>query len=326
MPLESLERLAATYPALDAGVERKRMLVIANPYATSMSDHLKGLVLAALQGRYDIEAVDTQRRNHATDICREAALEGYDVVVSFGGDGTVNEVANGLVGSDTPMTCLPGGATNVLNKMLGIPGDIVDATEHLLRMADHWKPRRIDLAEVNDRVFTFSSGFGLDAAVVKAVDSKPSLKHSMRQHYFAYAAVKTFLTKYVANPPKIAMHVGGEQYEGVTAIIQNGDPFTYFDKLPLHVAEGATLDSGTMAGVLLHRAWPTDVPSVAFRMFSKRASVTDHKRIDGFRDATELRLESIDGAPIPLQVDGDWIGDVTEAVYGIRPAALSVIA
>src|SRR5438045_3224342 len=103
---------------------KKRMLVIVNPYATTVSDRLKNLVVYALQGRYDVEAIDTQSKNHATDLTREAAAEGYDVVVAFGGDGTVNEAANGLIGSDTPLTCLPGGATNVFCRMLGIPNDV----------------------------------------------------------------------------------------------------------------------------------------------------------------------------------------------------------
>ena len=89
---------------------KRRMLVIVNPYATTVSDRLRNLVVYALQSRYAVEAIDTEKRDHATQLCREAAHEGYDVVVAFGGDGTVNEAANGLVGSDTPLTCLPGGS------------------------------------------------------------------------------------------------------------------------------------------------------------------------------------------------------------------------
>ena len=139
-PIESLERLADSFAALERPVERKRMLIIVNPYATTVSDRLKNLVVYALQGRYEVDAIDTEGRDHATVLCREAAQEGYDVVVAFGGDGTVNEAANGLAHSPTPLTCLPGGATNVYCKMLGVPGDIVDATEHLLRVADDWAP------------------------------------------------------------------------------------------------------------------------------------------------------------------------------------------
>ena len=136
------------------------MLLMVNPYATTVSPRLKQLVVDALQGRFEVDAVDTQRKGHAIELCRDAADEGYDVVVAFGGDGTVNEAANGLAGTNTALTCLPGGATNVYCRMLGIPSDVVDATEHLLARAAGWRPRAVDLARVNDRWFTFSAGAG----------------------------------------------------------------------------------------------------------------------------------------------------------------------
>src|SRR6516164_9881083 len=154
---DPLERLEAVL-ALGRSAPSRRMLVIVNPYATTVSDRLKNLVVYALRGRFQVDAVETERRNHATELCREAAKQGYDVVVAFGGDGTVNEAANGLVGSDTPLSCLPGGRTNVYCRMLGIPIDVVDATEHLLRLADDWRPRRLDFARVNERGFLFSAG------------------------------------------------------------------------------------------------------------------------------------------------------------------------
>ena len=116
--------------------QKKRMLIIVNPYATTVSDRLKNLVVYALQGRYDVEAVSTEAQNHATEIGREAHHGGYDIVVAFGGDGTLNEVANGLAGSGVPVSVLPGGSTNVVCRTLGIPNDVVDATEHLLGLAD----------------------------------------------------------------------------------------------------------------------------------------------------------------------------------------------
>src|SRR5881227_3420535 len=142
--LERAEALAER--VLHADAPRRRMLVIVNPYATTVSDRLKNLVVYALQSRYEVEAVDTEKRDHATQLCREAAREGYDVVVAFGGDGTVNEAANGLAGSKTPLTCLPGGSTNVWCRTMGIPNDVVDATEHLLGLADRFRPIRVDLA------------------------------------------------------------------------------------------------------------------------------------------------------------------------------------
>ncbi len=326
-PLESLERLGANFAALAAPVERKRMLVIVNPYATTVSERLKSLVVYALQGRYDVESVDTQHRGHATELCREAAAEGVDVVVAFGGDGTVNEAANGLAGSGTPLTCLPGGATNVLARMLGVPGDIVDATEHLLRVADEWRPRRIDLASVNGRHFTFSAGVGLDAAVVRRCDAHPERKARYKQWYFAAAAVATFCQEYLVHPPRLETHAGGRVIRGVTAVVQNGDPFTYFanDK-PVHVAEDIALDDGRIAGVVLHRATLVDVPTVAVRLLSRRLRVTNHRRVEGWTGASEALVVSTDGRPVPLEVDGDWIGDVSEARFGVTPSALTVVA
>jgi diacylglycerol kinase family enzyme len=324
--LEPLERLAET-AALTAPVQRKRMLVVVNPYATTMSSRLRNLVVAALHGRYEVEAIDTQARGHATELCREAAQEGYDVVVSFGGDGTVNEVANGLAGCATPMTCLPGGATNVLCKMLGIPGDIVDATEHLLAMADTWSPRRIDLGVANDRAFTYSSGFGLDASVVKRIEQSPGLKrHRMREYFFVYAAVETVLRDYVRNPPRMEVHVGARVDRAITTLVQNGAEFTYLDDKPIYIAEGAALDGGTLAGVALRGVRPQDIAGIARRLLSAKRSIVGHRQILAFRDIDGLRCVSADGRKIPLHVDGDHLGDVTEAVFGIRPGALAVVS
>ena len=155
---------------------KKRMLIIVNPYATTVSDRLKNLVVYALQGRYEVEAVSTEAQNHATEIGREAIDGGYDLVVAFGGDGTLNEIANGLAGTDVPVSILPGGSTNVVARTLGIPNDVVDATEHLLGLADRFEPRRIDLGIANGRRFVFSCGSGLDATAAMRVDRKPKLK------------------------------------------------------------------------------------------------------------------------------------------------------
>ena len=326
MTREPLERLAEA-AALSAPAQRKRMLVVVNPYAATMSARLRNLVVAALHGRYEVDAIDTKARGHATALCREAAQEGYDVVVSFGGDGTVNEVANGLAGCDTPVTCLPGGATNVLCKMLGIPGDIVDATEHLLAMADHWRPRRIDLGTANGRAFTYSSGFGLDASVVKRIEQSPGLKrHKLREYFFVYAAVETVLRHYVRNPPRMEVHLEGRVDRAITTLVQNGEQFTYLDDKPIYIAEGAGLDTGTLAGVALRGVSPQDIPGIALRLLSAKRSIVGHRQILDFRDVRELRCVSSDGRPIPLHVDGDHLGDVTEAVFGVMPGALGVVS
>jgi diacylglycerol kinase family enzyme len=302
------------------------MLVVVNPYATAVSGRLRSLVLHALEGRYEVDAVDTTGRDHATVLCRQAADSGYDVVAVLGGDGTVNEAANGLAGSRTALTCLPGGATNVYHRMLGVPGDLIDATQHLLRLADRWRPRRLDLGQVNGRRFLFSSGYGLDAAVVKQVDAHPRAKARLRHWYYAYAGLTTFARDYLVRPPRIDVEADGEAVRGVSAFVQNGDPYTYWSGRPLHVAEGAALDDGALAGAVLRRASPVDAPTIIARLFARRLRIVRHRRVTGLDRTAEVRCTSADGRAVPLQVDGDYIGDAVEAHYGIAPGALTVVS
>jgi diacylglycerol kinase family enzyme len=312
--------------ALGTPERTRRMLVIVNPVATAMSDRLRSLVVYALQGRYDVTVADTQRRGHATELCRAAAREGYDVVVAFGGDGTVNEAANGLAGSETALTMLPGGSNNVVAKILGIPADVVDATEHLLLMADRFQPRAVDLGEVNGRLYTFAAGMGLDAAVVERVDSHPQLKARFGPWYFVEAAVATFLRHYVVNPPRLEVEVDGRTIGGVSVFIQNAERYTYFKHRPVELVEGAKFDSGVFSGVVLTRARPYDVPTVSFRALSGAARIARHRAITAFPGVTEAVVRSTDGRPIPIHVDGDHLQDTLEARFGIRPAALQVVS
>jgi len=304
-PLERLEAILA----LGRSAPARRMLIIVNPYATTVSDRLKNLVVYALRGRYEVDAIDTNARGHATELSREAAREGYDVVVAFGGDGTVNEAANGLVGSNTPLTCLPGGRANVYCRMLGIPTDVVDATEHLLLMADEWRPQRADIGSVNDRAFLFSAGVGLDASVVERVDAHPHLKARFGEWYYTTMALRTFTQRYLLHPPRLETQVGEEVIAGVTVIVQN-----------------AALHSGDLAGVVLDRAWPTDVPTIIVRALSRHLKVSRHHHVHPFSGAERLRVRTLDERPLPLQVDGDYIGEVDEARFGVTPGGIAVVA
>jgi diacylglycerol kinase family enzyme len=307
--------------------EKKRMLVIVNPYATTVSDRLKNLVVYALQGRYDVEAIDTQAQGHATELCRAAAEEGYDVVVAFGGDGTVNEVANGLAHTDTPLTCLPGGATNVFGRTLGIPNDVVDATEHLLLMADDFRPRRVDTGLVNGRHFVFASGVGLDASVVERVDAHPYRKAKFGEYYFTWATISSFNKTYLVKPPRMRVEAAGQTIDGVTVIVQNSDPFTYFGTRPIRVCEGAGLDTGSLGLAVLRRATLLEVPTLIPRIFTGRSgSVTRHRQVTGFDPVQTLTVTSADERPLPVEADGDFLGNFERIEFGVAPGSLPVVA
>jgi len=323
-PVDALERLAEAH-ALAAPPPTRRMLVVVNPYASTTSDRLRHLVVYALQGRYDVQAVDTSHPGHATELARDAARDGVDVVVAFGGDGTVNEVANGLAGSSVALTCLPGGATNVFCRMLGIPTDVVDATEHLLHLADGWAPRRVDLAALNGRHFCFSAGVGLDASVVRRVDQHPHLKSRLGAWYFTAAAISTFSRRYLRNPPELEAILGEERVRGVSAMVQNGTPYTYFLERAVALTDGAGLGTGTLAGVVLQRARARDMPTLAWRALGPGRPAARHRRVHGFAGLSELTVASLDERPLPLQVDGDYVGEEREARFSVTPAGLAVV-
>jgi len=322
--LQRAEDLAESL--LPARAPKKRMLVIANPYATTVSDRLRNLVVYALQARYEVEAVNTKAANHATELCREAAAEGYDVVVAFGGDGTVNEAANGLAGSDTPLACLPGGATNVFHRAIGVSTDVVDATEQLLLTADDFRPRRIDLGRVNDRYFTFAAGVGLDASVVERVDAHPRLKARFGEYYYMWAAVSTFSRRYLVNPPRVCVNVNGREFQGVTAIAQNSDEYTYLGRRPIRLSPDVRLDDGTFGLVILKRARPIELPTVGWRAFSGRAqTIARHRQVESLSGTREAMVTATDGVSFPVQVDGDYIGQHESARFTAAPGALSIV-
>jgi diacylglycerol kinase family enzyme len=323
--LERAEELAERL--LPDRTPKRRMLVIVNPYATTVSDRLRNLVVYALQSRYAVEAIDTEKKDHATQITREAAQEGYDVVVAFGGDGTVNEAANGLAGSDTPLTALPGGSANVWCRTLGIPNDVVDATEHLLRMADDFQPRRVDLGRVNERCFVFASGVGLDASVVERVDAHPYRKARFGAWYYSAAAVAIFNRRYLVNPPVVRVRSGERTLTGVTVIVQNSDPFTFFRTRPIRVIEPAGLETGSLSVAVLKRATVWELPTLIPRLLSSRArTVMSHRQVEPLGQLQELTVESIDERPFPVQVDGDFIGEFDAVEYRALPGGLVAVS
>jgi diacylglycerol kinase family enzyme len=251
-------------------------------------------------------------------------------VVAFGGDGTVNEAANGLAGSGVPLTCLPGGRVNVYCRVLGIPADVVDATEHLLGLVDDWHPRQVDLGRVNDRRFVINAGVGLDASVVERVDAHPDLKSRFGEYYYVSVATSTFMRRYLRRPPRLRVSFGAidtdAPLDGVTVIVQNATPYTFFGDRPVELAPGATLESGDLAGVVLKRTTPIELPTITWRALASTARVGDHRQVDAFSGIADLTVASRDDRLLPIQVDGDFIGHAPEAVFGVEPGALTVVS
>ena len=172
----------------------------------------------------------------------------------------------------------------------------------------------------------FSAGVGLDASVVERVDAHPRLKARLGEWYYTWAGIDTFTRRYLLHPPRLEAMVGDERIAGVTAIVQNATPYTYFGDRRVEMAQGATLVSGDLAGIVLERARPMGIPTIIWRALSKRAKVGGHRHIHPFSGVKAMSVRTADERPLPLQVDGDYIGDVEEAMFTVLPGGILVVS
>jgi diacylglycerol kinase family enzyme len=129
----------------------------------------------------------------------------------------------------------------------------------------------------------------------------------------------------VVRPPRVVATVGGREVEGVSVFVQNAQPYTYFRRRPINLSDGAGLGSGDLSGAVLTRANPIDVPTIAYRLLSKRARVGGHRRVVAFDGIDAVRVRSADDRPVPVQVDGDYVGEHEEAVFSVLPGGLKVL-
>ena len=212
--------------------------------------------------------------------------EGYDVVVAFGGDGTVNEAANGLARL-RHAAVLP--ARRPRERVLPHARDPQRCGRcHRAPAADGGRlaPPTRRHRRGQRPLFVFSAGVGLDASVVEQVDAHPHLKARFGEWYYTWTGVRTFTRRYLLHPPRLEAQIGETTIAGVTVIVQNATPYTYFGDRPVEMGEGATLDSGDLAGVVLDRARPIDVPTIIARALSRNLRVSRHRHVHSFSGGT----------------------------------------
>ncbi|HTH04701.1 MAG TPA: diacylglycerol kinase family protein, partial [Ilumatobacteraceae bacterium] len=170
-----------------------------------MTARSRVVIQKALSADHDVTLAETNRRGHATRLAQGAAAEGVDVVAVLGGDGTQNEAANGLAGTQTALATLPGGSTNVFARTIGLPNDPIEATGVLLDALAKRSIRRIGLGSVNDRYFLFHTGVGFDAAVVGRVERQATLKRWAGHPLFVWAGLTTWLRGYDRRHPHFGL-------------------------------------------------------------------------------------------------------------------------
>ena len=320
-PTGEIDEVSPATAPTRAASARPRVMVIVNPIATTVSTKKTTQIRRALERTYDVDMRVTDDRGHATALAQEAVDAGVDLVAVYAGDGTTNEAIQALAGSGTALAHLPGGNASVLARVLGMGHDGPAAAERVAEL--HGTSRRIDLGDVNGRPFSFTAGIGLDAAVVKLVDADLDRKHRFRWTAFWLEAVRVARDEYFGAEACVTIDTSGERARGVTAIVQNAQAYTFAGPRPLTVGTDVSLESHTLqATALLPGLRWADVPSLTYRTLGK-VRADGHPRIETLAPTPELVVRC--DRPMPIQVDGDYWMDLTEARFSVRPAALSVV-
>jgi diacylglycerol kinase family enzyme len=301
-----------------------RLLLIANINAQTVTPRMADVIHHALASEFEVELVRTKRAEHAMHLAKGAVHEEVDVVVSFGGDGTVNETVNGLAGSQTPMGIIPGGGTNVLARSLGIPKDPIEATAHFLS-AHRGKPRRITLGRADGRYFTFACGMGFDGAIVREVERRQTLKKTVGQGYYLWSGVRIFFAGVDRRDPPISLRWGPDLEHGrdglFVAICQKTRPFTYLGNREMNICPQADLDLGVDCFAMDRFTVPFVLRMVG-HMFGSARHVRNRHTLY-LHD--QQRIEISSATPLPMQMDGEYLGDRTRILVESVPDALSIV-
>ncbi len=301
-----------------------RILFLVNASASSVTARARVVIQKALSADHEVTLAETSRRGHATRLAQGAAVEGVDVVVVLGGDGTLNEAANGLAGSTTALGVLPGGSTNVFARSIGMTNDPIEATGELVAALARKNFRRIGLGSVNDRYFLFHVGAGFDAAVVSQVERRSALKRYAGHPLFVYAGFATWFRHYDRSRPRFAVrHADGEVVnDAYLAICLKSDPYTYLGGRPLNLAPDASLDS-RLAMVSFRTL---DLGKMLWLIGSslRGGRALRQSRRTVYRvDQGEVTISGY--GPFPYQVDGDYLGEIDRLVLRYEPDTLTLV-
>src|SRR5262245_60303039 len=289
-----------------------RALLVVNPNATTTSEHGRDLLVRALRSEVDLRVEYSMRRGHAVSLAQDAVRDGIDLVVTLGGDGTVNEVVNGLLAGDRDpefgagerplLAVVPGGSANVFARALGLPRDWAEGTQVILSALRAGRTRTIGLGRADDRYFTFCAGLGLDAEVVRRVErarlkgrmSSPGLY--LRSTFLQFLATDRSTVSIILERP------GEDPVEGLAlAVVQNTAPWTFMGDWAVNACPGASFDSGLdlMAMTALRFA---GAARTATQILSRRPN-PHGRHILNVHDLDEFTLRS--SRPLAFQLDGD---------------------
>lgn len=295
-----------------------RAVLIVNPNATSTTPAGRDLLAHALESRVKLTVVHTDHRGHAIEIGRAAAREGVDVLIVHGGDGTVNEVVNGVLGecgrrpdaeSAPAVAVVPGGSANVFARALGISPDPIEATNQLVdllgdyRRSRRW--RRIGLMDCGERWAVFTAGMGVDGAVVAAVEAHRAKGHKVTASRYIRVGVREMLST-ARREPSITLRLpGAEPITGVHfAFVSNSSPWTYANDRPVWTNPGTTFETGL--GVFATTSMNIWENLRLVRQMLSRNPRIAAKHLIRNDDVPSVTVTST--TPVACQIDGDYAG------------------
>ncbi|HEV7656307.1 MAG TPA: diacylglycerol kinase family protein [Mycobacteriales bacterium] len=304
-----------------------RALLVVNPKATTTTPRSREVLKRALASELKVEVVETSHRGHAAALAVRAMREGLDVVVALGGDGTVNEVVNGLL-TDGPqddlpaLAVVPGGSTNVFVRAVGLPTHPFDATGAILEALRAGRTRRIGLGLADDRYFTFNAGLGFDADVVRRIEKRRRAGDPPSHARFVRAALTHYATVDRRHPAITLERPGQKPVDHLHfALVTNTAPWTYLGERPVQPSPEASFDAG------LDLFAPRSMGILLTLRYVRRAllgsSPPRSRRLLRVHDLAEFTLRA--SRPLALQVDGDWLGERESVRFRSVPDVLRVI-
>ncbi|HMC41730.1 MAG TPA: diacylglycerol kinase family protein [Acidimicrobiales bacterium] len=301
-----------------------RLLLLVNASASSVTPRSRVVIQKALAADHQVAMEETSRRGHAARLAQRAAAEGVDGVVVLGGDGTLNEAANGLAGSHTALGVLPGGSTNVFARTIGASVEPIEATGQLLAAMARGSRRRIGLGQVNGRYFLFHVGMGFDAAVVDQVERRSDLKRYAGHLLFVYATVATWFRHYDHRRPRLSVQADEDSTGAPSylAICLNTNPYTFLGSRRLNLAPDATLD-GELVLVNFRTLRFSTIAGVVVSALGSGRWARSHPGVD-YNPGLRRLVVTARGKPFPYQVDGDFVGDTEHLTLQYEPETLDV--
>ena len=314
-----------------------RAVLVVNPKATTTSERGRDVLVRALRSEVDLTVTYTRRRGHGVALARQAAQDGVDLVVTLGGDGTVNEVVNGLLSAEPPaadqertpaerlpaLAVVPGGSTNVFARALGLPRQWPEGTSVILEGLREGRSRTIGLGRADERYFTFCAGFGLDAAVIHRVERARQRGRVSTPGLYLRSMLSQYFLGSDRRHPAIALERSGERSEAglATVIIQNTAPWTFLGEREINPNPKASFDLGLDVMALRQLRVPSTTRTVTQMVVRKPDP--HGQQVLRLHDLDEFTLVAT--RPQAFQLDGDYLGEREKVRFTSVRAALRVI-